>query len=383
MTTYAQIELDFFGIVPTETREHDATVFGPVRIRQAFVKLETPVLDFVAGQYFELFGWGSYGFYPGTVAFLGVPGQVFHRNPQLRLEKRLDLGGLEIMAAAAAVRPGQRDSGIPDVQAGLKFAATGWTGPAMQGFGRAAILPAAIGVSGLYRQFEVPVFRDQPGSADVTATGWGAAANVLLPIIPADSTEDRGNSLTITGEFSTGTGIADMYTGMDGGARFPVPGDPSALGSVIPVYQQNVDNGLVTFDRNLELQTINWTGFVVGLQYYFPIDGGRLWLTGIYSKVESDNIKELTPAQNHGAIFTEMEYMDASLTFEVTPAVVLGFSFQTVQQSFGDEVAPTPVFGQITDPNTPGLFSPVQPGTGGEAVTARNNRVHLSTMFFF
>jgi hypothetical protein len=30
MTTYAQIELDFFGIVPTETREHDATVFGPV-----------------------------------------------------------------------------------------------------------------------------------------------------------------------------------------------------------------------------------------------------------------------------------------------------------------------------------------------------------------
>jgi len=40
----------------------------------------------VAGQYHDLFGWGSY-YYPATVAYLGVPGQIYHRNPQLRIEK--------------------------------------------------------------------------------------------------------------------------------------------------------------------------------------------------------------------------------------------------------------------------------------------------------
>jgi hypothetical protein len=42
MRSYAQIELDFFGLVPTDARKHDIAVFGPVRIRHAFYKLETP-----------------------------------------------------------------------------------------------------------------------------------------------------------------------------------------------------------------------------------------------------------------------------------------------------------------------------------------------------
>jgi hypothetical protein len=129
----------------------------------------------------------------------------------------------------------------------------------------------------------------------------------------------------------------------------------------------------VTFDRTYSLKTINWRAFVGGLQYYLPMENNRIWLTALYSRVWSDNIKTLTPMDSFGAIFTKMEYIDANIEMEITPAVVLGLSFQTVKQTFGDVSSPEPTYmGQGT-----------QPGTGGVAQTARNNRGQLSMAFFF
>jgi hypothetical protein len=106
-----------------------------------------------------------------------------------------------------------------------------------------------------------------------------------------------------------------------------------------------------------------------------------VWISGIYSQVKSDNIKELTPYANHGGIFTKMEYIDASLGMNVTPAILVGLSFQTVKQTFADIKPPTPVYGQLAPVGQ--LGSPAVPGTGGEAITARNNRLQLSSMFIF
>lgn len=374
----AQIELDFYGLVPTDARRHDSVVFGPVRIRQAFLKLETQIVDVIAGQYYDLFGWNG-SFYPATVGYLGVPAQIYHRNPQLRLEKKLRGGELEVTLAAAAVRPGQRDSGVPDAQGGLKLAYRGWSGAAMPGFGRPTLSPISVGVSGLYRRFEVPAFRSEPGSASVKTSGYGVAVDILLPIIPVKRIEDRGNALTATAEFSRGTGIADMYTFMDGGSRFPLLPNPSNAAPAIQ-YQANVDPGLVTFDRNFELKTLNWQGFVAGLQYFLPIGAGRVWIAGIYSQIKSDNIKKLTPFPSYGGIFTKMEYIDANVGFDITPAVALGLSFQTVKQTFADVSPPTPVFGAIAG-DTPGGLT--IPGTGGVAASARNNRGQLSLALYF
>lgn len=374
----AQIEFDFYGLVPTDARRQDSVMFGPVRIRHAFLKVETKVVDVVAGQYYDLFGWGGY-FYPGTVAYQGVPAGIYHRNPQLRIEKKVRLGQIELLAAVAAVRPGQRDSGIPDGQAGLKLAYTGWRGAATQGFGRPSLAPLSIGVSGVFRRFEVPAFRSDPGSEGVTTNGYGLAASALLPVIPIQTIDDQSNALTLTGEFSIGTGVADMYTGMDGGSRFPLLPNPSMAAPAVQ-YQANVDPGLVTFDRNFNLKTISWRAFVAGLQYHLPVDAGRVWLSGIYSRVWSDDIKQLTPFTSWGAIFTKMEYLDANIGFDITPAIALAVSFQTVKQTFGDVSAPTPVFGTIAGP-TPGIAT-VQ-GTGGVAATARNNRGQISMALFF
>jgi hypothetical protein len=373
-----QIELDFYGLVPTDARRHDSVVFGPLRIRHAYLKIETPAIDVIAGQYYDLFGWNG-SFYPATVGYLGVPAQVYHRNPQLRIEKKLHAGQLEVDMAIAAVRPGQRDSGIPDGQAGLKLAYSGWSGAAMAGFGRPSLTPLSVGISGMYRRFEAPAFRAEPGSESVKASGYGLAAQILLPIVPVKSMEDHGNALTVTGEFSTGTGIADMYTFMDGGSRFPLLPNPS---NMAPAYQYaaNVDPGLVTFDRSFELKTINWRAFVAGAQYYLPVGGGRIWVAGMYSRIWSDNIKKLTPFPSYGGIFTKMDYIDANLGVDITPAIGMGLSFQTVKQTFGDLSPPTPVFGAIAT-DVPGI--PTVPGTGGVAASARNNRVQLSMALFF
>ncbi len=379
--TTGQIELDFYGLQVSDAKKHDQVVFGPVRIRHAYVKLETSVVDVVAGQYYDLFGWGSY-FYPATVGYLGVPGQVYHRNPQLRIEKKFNAGGLEVMAALAAVRPGQRDGGgVPDGQAGLKVAYKGWSGVATPGFGRPILTPISVGVSGMARHFEVPVFRPEPGSQAQTTNGYGVAAQVLLPVVPAKSLENKNNALTFTGEFSLGSGIADMYTGMDGGSRFPLLANPSMSDPAL-VYPQNVDPGLVTFDRASKIKSINWKALVVGGQYYLPFGNGRMWLSGIYSRVWSDNIRELTPAANWGGIFTKMEYIDGNIGFDVTPAVAVGLSFQTVKQTFGDVSAPTPNYGTIAVPGELGVPAGV-PGTGGVAASARNNRGQLSVALFF
>ncbi len=61
------------------------------RIRHAALKLATPIVDILAGQYWSLFGWQSM-FHPNTVEIQGVPGQIYARTPQIRLSHLFDAG---------------------------------------------------------------------------------------------------------------------------------------------------------------------------------------------------------------------------------------------------------------------------------------------------
>ncbi len=375
----AVIELDFYGLSISDAKKHDQVVFGPLRIRHAYLQLETSVVDVVAGQTYDVFGWGG-TFYPATVGYLGVPGQIYHRNPQLRVQKTLAAGDLALTAAVAAVRPGQRDNGgFPDGQAGVKASLGTWSGVSHSGFGPAELKPISVGVSGLLRHFEVPVFKLEPGSEHESLNGYGFTAQVLLPVIPAKTLEDKGNSLTLTGEFTLGTGIAEMHGGLDGGSRLPIVTDIVMLNPA-PAYPQNIDPGLLTFDRELAAKTINWKAFVVGGQYHLPIGNGILWLSGVYSRVWSDNVKELTPQTNWGGIFTKMEYIDASLGIELTPALLLGLHGSTLHQTFGDLQRPKPNFGpDAAQPvGTPGIVP-----TLSKPATARHNRGMFTMSFFF
>src|SRR5204862_2249614 len=151
-----------------------------------------------AGQTFDLFGWGSYGFFPNTPAFLGVMGEVFHRNVQLRLSKSITGGPVGVDIAVAGVKPGTRDSAVPDLEAGLRFTFNGWQGASAQGPRQPKLAPAALGLSGVGRRLAVTDFQAITGDLR-TANGWGAAVDLFLPIIPA-SGADMSNTLSLTAE---------------------------------------------------------------------------------------------------------------------------------------------------------------------------------------
>ncbi len=350
------IQFDFTGVMPSDTTESDAYVFGTPRLRIAVMRLKTPVVDVIAGQYHDLFGWGGSGFFPATLGFLGVPGEIYHRNPQFRVSKTLHSGVADLELAIAAVRPVQKAASVPDGEAGLRVAINHWTGASTQAYNQPTIAPAAVGVSGIARRFAPADFVARPADPTV-GYGWGLAANAVIPIIPRSDNENRNNGLTLTAELSTGSGIADLYTGLTGGLLFPTIANDQGL-TPPALYSQNIDSGIVTFDGNGSLKPAKWRAIVIGLQYYLPIAGGRVWLTGVYSQVKSTNITVLTPIPDRGTIFFKSEYEDVSLFTAVTDAVQLSASFQTVRQLYGDS-------------------------TPTKTHVARNNRVEFGAHFFF
>ena len=327
------------------------------RVRHAYVKLESDVVDVLAGQSYHLLGWQNY-FFPSTTAFLGIPNMLFNRTAQLRLSHTFASDPINVDVAVAAFRPAQRDSGVPDGEGGVRITVNHWKGITTPGSGNTGALPFAIGVSGLVRSFRVDPYAPLP-APPIPLTGWALAGNILLPIIPAKDSTHRGNALTVTGEFVTGTGDADQYTGMTAGATMPnvqplppgttfdIHGNVLAPTGAMPLvglpYTPDVDPGLVAFDLNGVLHTINWKTMVVGLQYYLP-PSGRIFITGNYSLGKSDNIQSLYrpdstlryPWINSGSVFDTSWYADGNIFFDVTPSARIGLSYQHVAQGLAD-----------------------------------------------
>jgi hypothetical protein len=329
-------EMDFFGAQPTDATEQTIYTTPSVRMRLFYFRLKKALgrtnLDLLAGQYHDLFAWGGAGFYPHSVAFLGIAGEVYHRQPQIRLVWSIPLCCVTIDVAAAAMRPVQRDSEVPDVQAGIKVSLDKWRGIGAQGFGQPAVQPIAIGVSGVWRRFAVAEFLPVPGEPKI-GFGYGLAVNAFVPIIPASRSRD--NALSLNAEVTTGTGISDLYTGLTGGALFPTLPNPAGL-IPPPLYRPNIDSGIVTFDADGNLKPINWRALVVGLQYYLPATDGRLWVSFNYSQLKSSNILSLTPENSRGGVFYWQQYFDANAYAAITPAVQIGVSLQYTEQLFGD-----------------------------------------------
>jgi hypothetical protein len=370
VTGDAVIEMDFFANGPTINAGGGAanqaagsgyTTEGAffsnpgIRIRHAYMELKSPVVNILAGQSWHVLGWQNY-FFPGTPAWLGVPNEIFNRTPQLRFSHTFESDSVNFDIVAAAFRPVQRDSAIPDAEGGIRLAINHWKGITTPGSGGTGARAAAIGVSGLARWFRVDPYAPLP-APPIQLVGWAAAGHILLPIVPVKDSTDRGNALTITGEAVMGTGDADQY-GMTAGATMPnvnqlsiastnasLTSTPASAGNAPIVgtpYTPDVDPGLVAFDTSGVLHTINWKTFLVGLQYYLP-PSGRVFITGNYSQGYSDNIASLyhpdSPRQpwvNAHNVFQKSWYTDANLWFDATPAARIVLSYQYVQQQLAD-----------------------------------------------
>ncbi|HYD39611.1 MAG TPA: hypothetical protein VEB43_02185 [Anaeromyxobacter sp.] len=325
MKLTGQLEADFDA---RESNASEANLYtvGFLRLRQANIKLETKVLDVLFGQTAYVFGWQPF-FYPATVSNFALPGQPFSRNVQLRLGKFIKGDALSAEVAVAALRPPQRDAEIPEFQGGARFMFNRWKGIHTLGTGGTAPYPLSIGVSGAYRKFKVS-FSDE-GLEQHEADGQALAVDALVPVLPARE-GSKGNSLTLTGTFVTGKGYGDLIGGPGGGnASAALPAGPPAVTSTAP------GGNLVTFDAARELTAVEWTGFVVGGDYYLP-PNGRVFVSAVYAQVQSDNVGDNVQAGNLGAVYDRMTHYEGNVFFDVTPALRLGLNYQRREQEFLD-----------------------------------------------
>jgi len=324
------MEMDFLGSQPTTVSDAATFVNPTFRIRHAYVKMETPFVDVLIGQYWQLLGWQS-SFFPAAVELQGNLGQLYSRAPQIRISKTIKTEPVNLDIAVAASRPAQRDSATPDGQAGIKLTVNNWktvrtassTGTSVDGLG--------IGISGVARNFDLMEFAASP-KKDTSVLGWGYAIDAFIPLVTATN-EDRSNALSVSFEFARGAGIADFYTSLSGGvANAALPNPTGTMPA--PTYTPNVDGGLVVYDKFGNLLAIDWSTFIAGMQYYLP-GGGNVWLAIDFAHIQSNN------AHGHGgntAVLDRANWVSGNLFWDATKAVRLGLSYSYTAQWYQDNI---------------------------------------------
>jgi hypothetical protein len=352
--TSATLEMDFLGF---DQPSSEAAFFNnpTFRIRHAYLKMETPIVDVLLGQYWHLFGWQD-AYIPNTVEIQGLPGELYERTVQLRLSHRFKLGPTSLDVAAAGLRPPTRDSAVPDVAGGLRFAVDTWRGMQTAGATATRVMPASIAVTGDFRYFRSPEFSALPSKTVDLPTG-AVAVDAFLPVIPARK-KHRGNALSLSGEFVYGGGISDMYTGLTGGVTFPSLVNTTGINPA-PTYPQNVDNGMVVMDNNAHaLHAIVWQTFNVGLQYYWPGVNGAIWTSANFAHTESPNIAQFTsnsapnPLTSNYVqqtnVRTSEDWFDVNLFVQIVPSVRLGFEYAHFRDHYVDDVVAENHRGQVS-----------------------------------
>ncbi len=331
----AMLEMDFLGNQPPNATEAAFFTNPTFRIRHFNLKVETPIVDVLVGQYWQLFGWQS-TYQPNTVEIQGVPGEVYSRTPQIRLSKTIKTAPLTVEIAAAIMRPPQRDSGYPEGQFGARLAVNKWTGLATTGSTGTAIQPLSVAVTADVRRFALAEFSANPGKSVDSPIGWGVAADALIPILPARANK-KSNALTINAEYAYGYGTADLYTSLNGGVAFPALPNPT-MATPPPTYTPNVDPGLAVFNMDgITVDLIQWQSYLFGLQYYLPGMQGRGWVSANYSHMDSSN------SSSHGAankVRFKEDWADVNLFGDVTPAVRVGLEYAWFRDQYVDGNAP-------------------------------------------
>jgi len=345
--TSAVAEMDFLGTqLPigsgTGTGTEQAYFSNPTfRVRHMYLRMETPIVDILMGQYWQLYGWQSV-YHPNTVEIQGVPGQLYSRTAQIRISKTVKSEDVIFEAAIAAMRPPQRNSGVPEGQAGLRFGINNWTGVTTAGGTGTSIQPASIAITGDARAFRVPNYAAK-ASTDVNQEtgrmGTGVAIDAFIPVIPAKVRQ--GNALSLNGEFSTSYGAADLYTGLTGGAPAALPTGATA-GSGTP----DIDTGLAVYDNGGGLHLIHWTSYLLGLQYTLPGAEGKMWVSANYSHIETDNL--INGFGKATATLKAEDWFDFNLFADVTPSVRLGLEYANFNDTYEDGMHAINHRGQFT-----------------------------------
>ncbi|WP_224372163.1 hypothetical protein [Hyalangium versicolor] len=345
----ANLEADFLGSepgifqntggtapTPGSTNSEAAFFSNPtLRIRHAFFKAETPILDFTVGQTWNLIGWqGTY--IPAVVQWPGVVGELFGRTVQARVGKTIKTDPLTVELAVAALRPSQRDSSIPNIQAGARAALTKWTGIHTSFLTATAVQPLSLAITGDTRTFKVPEFTADPHAVN-KASGGAFAVDAFIPIIPGTK-DKKDNALALTAEFARGSGIADQYTAAANGIANPALPPPTATpqnpNPASPAFPARIDPGLAVYDASGALHLVKTQSWYVNGEYYVPGTEGRLGLFAGYYRLDVKNLGDFTT--NPAAARKSIAMIEGGAFVDATQAIRIGLDYAQIRDTYQD-----------------------------------------------
>ncbi|MGZ3689014.1 MAG: hypothetical protein ACXVBW_11975, partial [Bdellovibrionota bacterium] len=123
--TKGYVEFDFLNANPSSGIPTEAATFtAPApRLRQAYFLLDRSGFTVLAGQFWSFLGWQPIYFLQ-TEYSQPVSGMLFERTPQITATylAKLVPEKLELQAAISVERPAQRDSYMPNLDAGIRLA---------------------------------------------------------------------------------------------------------------------------------------------------------------------------------------------------------------------------------------------------------------------
>lgn len=197
------------------------------------------------------------------------------------------------------------------------------------------VSPLSVAVTGLLRHVAVDTLSASPKATnDLGLSAF--AVDAFLPVIPGTK-DKKDNAFSLNGEYATGYGFADMYSGLTGGVGFPALPTPSGA-TVAPTYTPDIDAGIVTYDAGGGLHGIQWTSMIFGAQYYIPGTAGTMWISGNYSHSSSNNAaKYVAPTPANLAKLRDVEdWFDVNLFVDPTPALRLGIEYANFNDMYFD-----------------------------------------------
>lgn len=336
--TKGVLEMDFLGYEPAPpTISESAFYQNPaIRIRHSYFNAEKDGWQFLAGQTWSLFGWQP-TFFPTIISIAPEAGQLFQRNTQFMALKNMPFGESNNVAAALSVeRPSQRDSEMPNLNVGLKYSLNSFRSGYVATYGDDKTEALSIGVSGAFKQFSTPTSTTVFDKMDHHNSS-AVAVDILIPIIPSSDGKDTGNTLTLTGEFASGTGFADTLPNWNGGlSSFPT----TSAGNVGD--KTNLDAGQAGFDASGNFTLVKLQTWNAALQYHFWSES-RMVLNLGYAEISSSNIGDLVSYSTTAAgVYDKSSTYFINLMKDVTNQIRLGLEYnKTNTRYFSDKETAT------------------------------------------
>ena len=340
--TKSVMEFDLLGYDPnvsatannTESSLYNNPTF---RVRHAYLKSESNGWEILAGQTWELFGWQSYYFTP-SVSIAPLPALTYARSVQARGTKNWQLGAHILTSSIALVRPPQADANTPDLQAGLRFVFCcrgSWY--MMGGSSARKIEPMSIGVSGAFRQINVPS-NDGVATDTTNYNGAAVAFNVFVPIFAAFE-KNLSNTLSLTASFTQGSGYGDQFSGFTGGTASNLLTNTANLNGRPAALQPSLDGGIGDYDANNNFNLIQITSYNVNLQYHFPNEMPD-WMSAGFGVLNSNNIDSLVTlaGKTSGGSnpYDQERVYFANYFHEFTPQIRMAVEYDYIDTRYGN-----------------------------------------------